>query len=329
MKCYKCGNELEYFNNTTLTCPFCHSHYTVSEKVAEKQKNLNAQEKTTSVENNRPNCSVYENSQVKQEQKNNQSQQNTQDLEQTITKLENEIKKLNETLNNDNLDNNKNLDNEKNSKDKKKKTKKEDSNLDDKEKDNNKSKEDSKKKDDSKKENKKEKDKNKENQPNIKVVKKSFSPFIIFLNTILISISIFLLPYLSIIKESYLDGKIEEDFSIFLYKNCTLDTFEILFQEYFYLPLIGVGLTLLILTLCIVGILQYLGKNNKLFILYEFMLSISLLLIVSYFVCYFSLPNEIYSAYKLSMISYTYFPAFLSLINLLVLKKVDSKTKKN
>ncbi|MBQ7308171.1 MAG: hypothetical protein IJW82_06570 [Clostridia bacterium] len=317
MKCYKCGNELDYFNKTTLSCPFCHSQYTVSEKVAENQKNL--QGKTLSTEKDRPNCSVFENTQTVELPKKLNNQVNNSSENDFVKVLEDQVKSLEEEIKaqEENLKSQSSKSDEKKKKDKKKEKKSEPSNK--------------KIKDDTNKNNSAENKKGKkqvevENKP--KEIKKPFPPFIVLLNTFLMFVPICFLPFISIVKESYNLEKIEEDCSIFLYKNCTLDMFEKLFGEYFFLPLIAVILTLVILTLCVVGILQYLNKSKNLFILYELILALSLLLLVSYFVCYFSLPNEIYSTYKLNLISYVYFQPLFSLISLLVLKKSESTYKK-
>lgn len=284
MKCFRCGNILDYYNKTTLVCPFCNSLYNVSESTAENQKRT--QEKSVFYEKDRPNCNVVEtqdNTKQIDEEAFNLEIQLPLNVEQetTVENKESSIKKektLKSKKNKKNIqEENNNLNGNNTALDGKKEKKDKASN---------------------------EKTKN----------EKSFPPSIVFIFNLLMFLPIIFLPFIGVLKNNYSDGV--KDISIYIFNKFNVSLFKELFSNYYILVYIGLILTIIIMTLLVLGIILYFCKKG-LYVLYTLILILSLTNVILYFISIFTIPTGIQDPYTVNFISYIYFIPILSFINLI------------
>ena len=147
--------------------------------------------------------------------------------------------------------------------------------------------------------------------------------FFVLVTNILMFIPIFLLPFIDIKKTVYEGSLSIIDYSVYLYKKSSIA--EEVFADSGYLIITALVVTIITILMLTLGFFIYRFSYENLYYVYGIIALLSLINIICYIVCYFSVPSQIGSPYTVSLVSYIYFCPVLSLINFVILKKSNNK----
>ena len=294
MKCYKCGNELNYLNDKTLICPYCLSLYNATKDFADNQQNL--QSSSNDSEKFRPMCNVVETNK-------NEINKSTHSLDSynydniLFSKTPStDNKKSDDKIFNDNIIQD-TFNNDNNNKNKKqKKVKKEKINLS-----------------------------NSGNtilSKNAKNITKDKLPLIIFFLNFISLISIFCLPFLYVTKEYY---KNSELVSVYLYRNLNINLMKELFSNYYFICYVAIILSIVCSILILICFFLFFNSNKNILQVNNFILILSLIIFVCFLICYFNVPTKLGSPFYLKFISFSIILPITSILQIIILNNHFNK----